>query len=143
MRHMDGEYITEVRQRVCSVYTNGVRTRQLAARKEWEEARLLQRPPPKTSADSEDIDHAMDFQFITSREDKGIPVKTLMSGRRAIEGMLMSPKGKVFEKYPHDTIEVRIKVGGSVLRLCRMARAFLGFRFAILRLHSGAPGTKE
>lgn len=104
--NIHGKFVLDVRHRTWCVFTDGIRKRQRTAAHEAEEAKMMQR-----ATDGEGTaDEADDLALETNDGSDGLPVRTLMSGRRAIEAVLKSSKAKVFESSAHDTIRVQIKV---------------------------------
>ncbi|RDX52858.1 hypothetical protein OH76DRAFT_1433680 [Lentinus brumalis] len=122
MKLSTGGWNSDLRKRIFNKYVTGIRDKQHAARKEWEEQQLREKSPPiplratpprelehlPIDPDSL-VDHRFDLEFMTANQEKGFPVKTLLSGRRAIEKNMHSPKGVVFDNYYQDNIWVRIK----------------------------------
>ncbi|KAI0807050.1 hypothetical protein C8Q74DRAFT_1225536 [Fomes fomentarius] len=70
-------------------------------------------PPPEQLAEDEDpedpIDRRFELEFMTVDQQKGLPLKTLLSPRRVIERTMLDAKKKVFLGYHQDNIWVRIK----------------------------------
>lgn len=121
--------------RIFSQIVLNIREKQRLVRKEWEEEQVRARSPPipmpttppreleHLPIDPESlIDRRFDMEFMTASEEKGIPMRTLLSTRRVIQMNIPSPRGKVFENYYQDNIWVRIKVS---LALCRSLLLFV------------------
>ncbi|KAM5542707.1 hypothetical protein V8D89_003668 [Ganoderma adspersum] len=104
-----GAWLIDIKHAVWSVYTNGVRARQQAARREWEEARLLANPPMAPKRKGSGVSHGRDVRFETFDWDEGIPVKALISGRRALQHLLRDANTEPFKGLRYDTIRVRMK----------------------------------
>lgn len=130
--------------RVWSRYIAHIRERQAEAKKKWEDEQLRENPPPpalsgtpppEQFAEDEDpedlIDRRFEVEFMTVDQQKGLPLKTLLSPRRVIERTMQDAKKKVFQDYQQDNIWVRIKVSITPLPQANMrstARARSGRR---------------
>lgn len=114
-----GAWLIDIKHAVWSVYTNGVRARQQAARREWEEARLLANPPMAPKRKGSGVSHGRDVRFQTFDWDEGVPVRALIAGRRALQHLLRDANTEPFKGLRYDTIRVRMKVSGfRVSRVC-------------------------
>ena len=129
LKYTNGEWNLDLRRRIWNKLVAAIRRKQYAAKKQWENQQVHEKPPAVPPAPTEleherlpvdaesPIDHRFDLEFMTVDNQKGFPVRALLSGRRAIERMMQSAKGKVFENYSQDNIWVRIKVGPSSRRV--------------------------
>ncbi|KAI1783417.1 hypothetical protein LXA43DRAFT_903615 [Ganoderma leucocontextum] len=104
-----GAWLLDIKHAVWSVYTNGVRARQHAACREWEEARLLENQPMTPKRKGDGVSHGRDVRFQTFDWEEGIPVKALISGRRALQHFLRDANTEPFKGLGYDTIRVRMK----------------------------------
>ncbi|KAI0668439.1 hypothetical protein C8Q78DRAFT_1081304 [Trametes maxima] len=90
--------------RILGAVTYAIARKQVEAKKAHEDELLAAPSPPQPGVLGEGI--AVDFA--TASGERGIPVKMLMMGRRALERGMMEPKGRCFEGFGQDTIWVRI-----------------------------------
>ncbi|RPD59264.1 hypothetical protein L226DRAFT_441575, partial [Lentinus tigrinus ALCF2SS1-7] len=122
MKISTGGWNEDLRKRIFNTLVIGIRDKQRVARNRWEEEQLRERsppvplratPPPELEHLPVDpdslVDHRFDFEFMTAGQEKGFPVRTLLSGRRAIERNMHLPRGRVFDDYYQDNVWVRIK----------------------------------
>ncbi|KAI0648357.1 hypothetical protein C8Q79DRAFT_1008688 [Trametes meyenii] len=90
--------------RILGAVTYAIARKQSEAKKAYQDALLAAPPPPEPGI----VDEGVAVDFATVSGERGVPVKMLMMGRRALERGMMDPKGRCFEGFGKDTVWVRI-----------------------------------
>ncbi|KAL1947269.1 hypothetical protein VTO73DRAFT_14230 [Trametes versicolor] len=102
-----GGFMPHQNNRVWQAITYGIALKQAEARKALEDEALA-RPTPPVPGGVDDV-AASDIVFMTADGRCGLPVKMLLTGRRALERGMRGPKVRCFENWPNDTEWVRIQ----------------------------------
>lgn len=106
----DAVMFQHINHRVWQCVVVKIAQKQTEALKAQQDEELARPPPPIPGA----VDNAAgrrDLEFATAVGGRGLPLKMLLTGRRALERGMAGPKTRCFEDWPNDTEWVRIEVG--------------------------------